>query len=240
MVIAIVLSVITNAPQVVGICRDLPRPATAGRLAVVLACRRSPGCSWLAGDFNGDGKTDLAVVWNDGGLASVDVHLSTGSGFGIQRWQNKAGSYDATQSWLAGDFNHDGKTDLAVVWNDGGLASIDVHLSSGIGFDVARWQDKAGSYDPTHTTQRWFAGDFNSDGYADVAVVWNDGDLASVDVHLERGGSFGIQRWENKAGSFDPTQKWSVGNFTGSNIGTASLANAWNDGGLASVDVHHK
>ena len=81
------------------------------------------------GDFNGDGKDDLAKAFTDNGLASmdVDVHLSTGSGFGIQRWTTRQGGFWDAQQWLAGDFNGDGKDDLAKAFTDAGLASMDVH-----------------------------------------------------------------------------------------------------------------
>ncbi len=85
---------------------------------------------WLSGDFNGDGKDDFAKVFNDGGLASIDVHLSSGSGFSFSRWATRQGGFWDAQKWLSGDFNGDGKDDFAKVFNDGGLASIDVHLSS--------------------------------------------------------------------------------------------------------------
>jgi hypothetical protein len=62
----------------------------------------------LAGDFNGDAKTDiigrnLAGQWQ--------LAQSTGSGFSNKNW----GSWDSGFTWvdvLPGDFNHDGKTDL--------------------------------------------------------------------------------------------------------------------------------
>jgi serralysin len=79
---------------------------------------------WLAGDFNGDGKDDLAKGFNNVDEASIDVHLSNGGGFGMQQWATRQGSFADTQQWLAGD----GKDDLAKAFNDGGLASIDTHI----------------------------------------------------------------------------------------------------------------
>ncbi|MBI3162982.1 MAG: hypothetical protein HYZ23_10745, partial [Chloroflexi bacterium] len=69
-------------------------------------------------DFNGDGKTDAAKAFNDGGIASIDVHLSTGSSFQMVRWATKQGGYSDNQKWFTGDFNGDGKTDVAKVWGD--------------------------------------------------------------------------------------------------------------------------
>jgi len=188
---------------------------------------------WVAGDFNGDGRVDLANIFNDNGLASIDVHLSNGSSFGIARWATQQGGFWDAQKWVAGDFNGDGRTDLANVFNDGGLASIDVHLSSGGGFGIARWATRQGGF---WDAQKWLAGDFNGDGRADLANVFNDGGLASIDVHLSSGSSVGIARWATQQGGFWDTQKWLAGDFNGDR--RADLANVFNDGGLASIDVH--
>ena len=47
--------------------------------------------------------------------------------FGIQRWATRQGGFWDGQQWLAGDFNGDGKDDLAKAFTDAGLASMDVH-----------------------------------------------------------------------------------------------------------------
>ena len=82
---------------------------------------------WVVGDFNGDGKDDMGKAFNDGGLGSIDVHLSIGSGFTMQRWATRQGGFWDTQQWLSGDFNGNGKDEFAKAFNDGGLGSIDVH-----------------------------------------------------------------------------------------------------------------
>jgi len=188
---------------------------------------------WVAGDFNGDGRVDLANIFNDNGLASIDVHLSNGTSFGIARWATQQGGFWDAQKWLAGDFNGDGRTDLANVFNDNGLASIDVHLSTGSSFGIARWATQQGGF---WDAQKWLAGDFNGDGRADLANVFNDNNLASIDVHLSSGSSVGIARWATQQGGFWDAQKWSAGDFNGD--GRADLANVFDDSGLASIDVH--
>ena len=135
---------------------------------------------WLAGDFNGDGKDDVAKVFNDNGLASVDVHVSNGSSFSMQRWATRQGGFWDAQQWVVGDFNGDGKDDLAKAFTDGGLASIDVHLSTGSGFGMQRWATRQGGF---WDAQQWLAGNFNGDGKGDLAKAFNEGGLGSVDVH---------------------------------------------------------
>jgi hypothetical protein len=188
---------------------------------------------WLVGDFNADGKDDLVNVFNDGGLASIDTHLSNGESFAIQRWATGQGGFWDTQKWLGGDFNADGKDDLVNVFNDGGLATIDTHLSNGESFNIQRWATGQGGF---WDTQKWLGGDFNADGKDDLVNVFNDGGLATIDTHLSNGESFNIQRWATGQGGFGDTQKWLVGDFNAD--GKDDLVNIFNDGGLASIDTH--
>lgn len=188
---------------------------------------------WVVGDFNGDGKDDLAKAFNDNGLASIDVHASNGSGFGIQRWGTGQGGFGDSQKWVAGDFDGDGKDDVAKVFNDNGLASIDVHVSNGSSFAIQRWGTGQGAF---WDEQKWMVGDFNGDGKDDLAKVFNDNGLASVDVHVSNGSDFAIQRWATGQGGFGDLQKWVVGDFNGD--GRDDLAKAFNDRGFASIDAH--
>jgi hypothetical protein len=188
---------------------------------------------WLVGDFNGDGRDDMVKAFNDGGLASIDTHVSNGSSFAIQRWETQRGGFWDAQKWLVGDFNGDGRDDLAKAFNDGGLASIDTHVSNGSSFAIQRWETQRGGF---WDAQKWLVGDFNGDGRDDLIKVFNDGGLASIDVHISTGSSFNIQRWGTQQGGFWDAQKWVVGDFNGD--GRDDMAKAFSDNGLASIDVH--
>ena len=188
---------------------------------------------WVSGDFNGDGKDDFAKVFNDGGLASIDVHISNGSSFSMQRWATKQGGFWDAQKWVSGDFNGDGKDDFAKAFNDSGLASIDVHISNGSSFSMQRWATRQGGF---WDAQKWASGDFNGDGKDDFAKAFNDSGLASIDVHISNGSSFSMQRRATRQGGFWDAQKWMSGDFDGN--GKNDFSKAFNDSGLADIDVH--
>ncbi len=76
--------------------------------------------SVAVGDFNGDGKADLAVTDFTGG--AVGVLLGNGNGTFQAVMNNPVGANP--QSVVVGDFNGDGKADLAVTNFYGGNLSV--------------------------------------------------------------------------------------------------------------------
>jgi hypothetical protein len=87
------------------------------------------------GDFNGDGKLDLAVADHDSGDVSVLLNKADGSGAFFPAlayslpWQ---GTGPAPASYVvAADINGDNKTDLAVSSADGTSTSVYAFLSNG-------------------------------------------------------------------------------------------------------------
>ncbi|MBD2412832.1 S8 family serine peptidase [Nostoc calcicola FACHB-3891] len=188
---------------------------------------------WLAGDFNGDGEDDLANVFNDNGRGSIDVYLSNGGSFTIGRWATGQGGFWNDQKWVVGDFNGDGLDDLAKVFSEGGQASIDVHVSNGSSFTIARWATRQGGFS---NEQKWLVGDFNGDGRDDFANVFNEDNQGSIDVYISKNGNFGNARWATRQGGFWNSQKWVAGDFNGD--GLDDLAKVFGDAGQASIDVH--
>ena len=141
------------------------------------------------GDFNGDGKDDV-VAFDRRPAGSVMVALSTGRSFGpAATWQG--GFSGGTAVPAVGDFNGDGKDDIAA-FTRGGTADVYVALSTGHSFArPGPWhgQFAAGSALPA-------VGDVNGDGKADV-IAFDQGGARAVTVALSTGRSFRLapNRW---------------------------------------------
>jgi hypothetical protein len=128
----------------------------------------------VASDFNGDGKVDLAVTNTCGNatscspLASGSVSVLLGAGDGTFTVTSKVlTNYHKPLGIAAGDFNADGKTDLAVV----GLSESSALILPGNGKGV--FGTPIGMNGGASPTAGYVAvGDFNGDGRLDFAENW--------------------------------------------------------------------
>ncbi|MGI5499270.1 FG-GAP-like repeat-containing protein [Lentzea sp. CA-135723] len=183
----------------------------------------------LTGDFNGDGKADVAT-FTRGTTADVFVALSTGSGFAgtSVKWHDNFAFNDEVPA--VGDFNGDGKDDI-VTFTRGSAADVFVALSTGTGFSgtSVKWHD-------------WFAangeipavGDFNGDGKDDIATFTRS-DAGDVYVATSTGSGFAgtSVKWHDKfsfngeiplIGDFNGDGKDDVVTFTRGAAGDAFVA----------------
>ena len=117
----------------------------------------------VTGDFNGDGKMDFAVANNGSapcGVGSVSIWLGNGDGTFTSKPDIPL-SY-CPNNIVAGDFNGDGKIDLAI---SGGTSSTAVLFGNGDG------TFSSSSIAASSTNGLFAAGDFNGDGITDLALV---------------------------------------------------------------------
>jgi hypothetical protein len=178
----------------------------------------------VKGDFNGDGKDDVAMAYNyTGGVMKLWVYLSNGSAFPAGAiWHSNLGGWEADKTrWVSGDFNGDGKSDIAGMYNYGnGTIKWWVYLSNGTGFPTASvWYQNLGGWDWTKSPDI-MAGDFNGDGKTDLAATYDygtpfGGGVMRIWVWLSTGS--GLQNsaeWHYNNGGWDESKaKWSVGDF---------------------------
>ena len=113
----------------------------------------------MTGDFNGDGRLDLAVA----NVGSNDVSVLLGNGNGTFRPQVTYAVGSDPIALVTGDFNGDGRTDLAVA--NFGSNDVSVLLGNGDGTFGSQVTYAVGS-DPIALV----TGDFLGDGRTDLAV----------------------------------------------------------------------
>jgi hypothetical protein len=130
------------------------------------------------GDFNGDGHADLAVA--NEGSNTVTILLGTGTGHFTAEPPIAVGNHPRLVA--VGDFNGDGHADLAVANSGDGTVSILLGTGSG-GFT-----QPAGSPITVGASPRSVAiGDFNGDGFADLAVADSGPSNNTVTILLGNG-----------------------------------------------------
>ena len=118
--------------------------------------------SVAVGDFNGDGKLDLAVANN----LSNTVSILLGNGDGTFTPTLSSPSTGAQPDSIAvGDFNDDGKLDLAVSYFAGG--TVGVFAGNGNG----TFTPYVAPMSPLSSPSLIAVGDFNGDGRLDIAAV---------------------------------------------------------------------
>jgi hypothetical protein len=123
----------------------------------------------VVGDFNNDGRLDVAVANNHDN--TVSVYLGNGDGtFGTA---NTYAVGNRPLGLAAGDFNHDGKLDLVVANNSD--ATVGVLIGNGDG----TFQNEV-TYAAGNGPYAISAGDFDRDGFLDVVVTNGSDNTVSI------------------------------------------------------------
>lgn len=176
------------------------------------------------GDFDGDGDTDLAALYTYGSGAAWHVWLTTGTSFVYQTslgwWKVDSGySTSGVRQSAAGDFNNDGKTDLATLFEYlSGEDRWHVWLSTGSSFDYQTgngwWQQPTGY--SASSLKHAFGGRLDSTGLtatgpADITGLYNTGASgARWHAWLSTGSSFTYQGgagwWDTAAVPYPASQ----------------------------------
>ncbi|NEQ15398.1 MAG: hypothetical protein F6K44_16900, partial [Moorea sp. SIO3E2] len=189
------------------------------------------GDTLISGDFNGDGYDDLAVgtPYEDWGSTTNTgiVNIINGSFFGLTSTGNKFFTQTAFpqggdeagdrfgSSLAAGDFDGDGYDDLAIgapyedLDGNSDVGKVNVLQGSSTGltsFGSQLWEQNnlSGSFNEAFDRfgETLTSGDFNGDGYDDLAIGTPHEDLGSIKdtgiVNIINGSFFGLTSTGNK------------------------------------------
>jgi hypothetical protein len=149
------------------------------------------------GDFNGDGKLDVALAgYTSSTQEVIQIMLGKGDGtFTKGQTINLASNINAI-TITSGDFDGDGKLDLAFGSNT--MNKVFFYKGSGTGTFTSAGSISVGS--STSSMAEVKAGDFNNDGKVDLVVsnfsglyvLWNNGGNFSFSVDQVGSSNFGI------------------------------------------------
>lgn len=190
------------------------------------------------GDVNGDGRDDFLLGESDPAPTSNSVDLYFGDGTGVSgaAWSASIPSsarfgFVGQRTIGTGDFNQDGRPDLAIsaLMNGSVPSSVNIYLGTGGGLWFPSTPSHVLSgpplFDYAHGLMS--AGDFDGDGYPDLAI----GSPLPGSVAIHAGIPFGINPSATSTLTLAPPQ-------SGANFGTAcGTAGDVNGDGLSDVFV---
>lgn len=166
------------------------------------------GATVVAGDFNGDSRTDIALSGVDG-WQTIPVAFSNGDGSfyetngyapNFAAWSHLPGAHV-----LTGDFNGDGRTDLALTGHSA-WDSVPVALSNGDGNFTVRAYAIPSFGGWSAMGARPFVGDFNGDGATDIALT-GPASFVAIPVAYSTGtGNFSVQQYVSSFPGWASTQ----------------------------------
>lgn len=184
----------------------------------------------LSGDFNDDGRQDIALI---GGAWKNKIFLvAYAQGNSTFKVTNQKPGNEEFAKWatrkgvvsLVGDFNNDGRQDIALVGGKwGGKVFMVAYANSDDGFELIHhnysWFAKAASQPGIVS----LVGDFNNDGFEDIALIggtWKNNIL--LVAYANHNGSFEVIDHKNDNAAIKWFPQWA------SKEGVVSLAGDFN------------
>ncbi|WP_159030431.1 FG-GAP-like repeat-containing protein [Streptomyces sp. CB01201] len=205
----------------------------------------SESMSLQSGDFNGDGRDDLAIWYSyaDGSDRLFTLTADVRGGFNppFEGTALPAGWWDVKQSKVVtGDFNGDGRDDIAALYGYGdGTLKMHTFLAGPTGAfqpDLTSWGSTITSWGDWNRTYLQ-AGDFNGDGIDDI-ITWYDYSDGSDAMHTlvatsTRDGKFNAptQAWKSAPGNWDHNHMMiTTGDYNGDGRDDVGAMYGYSDG----------
>jgi hypothetical protein len=181
----------------------------------------------VAGDFNGDGRDDVAAMYGyaSGRVALFTFGANATGGFGapVKSWEAAPGNWTFSRMKLTtGDANGDGRDDVAAMYGyaDGRVALFTFLANPDGGFaaPVKSWETPAGNWTFAHV--KLLGGDFNGDGRDDVGAMYGyaTGRVALFTFLADATGGYAapVRSWETPAGNWTFARaKLATGDYNG-------------------------
>ncbi|MFJ6053462.1 RICIN domain-containing protein [Streptomyces sp. NPDC092307] len=124
-----------------------------------------------SGDFNGDGRADIAAVTADGNLHTFAGRPDGTVEYGRPLWRTD-GSWRGATKIIGGDFNGDGLTDIASVWSGGGLRLYAGRPDGSLAEGKTMWADASTNWNAMLQLDRFRMAGSDRDG---IIAVWGTG-----------------------------------------------------------------
>jgi hypothetical protein len=169
----------------------------------------------VMGDFNGDGKAEPALVYDNGnGTMSIYHWVSDGTSFQpattfVSGFFSLA---DVGDRVAAGDIDGDGKDDIVMAYQLSNGTFSFYTWKGGTTLTVGGIWYTSGAFDLTKVGGRMVLGDFNGDGKAEPALAY------------DLGGTMRIYRWQSDGTSFARTTDYNSGAFSLADVGDRMAA----------------
>jgi len=177
-----------------------------------------------SGDYTGDGRTDLIVVWSDG-----EVTLYTGDGNGGFSGEHriaKSSTWTHARTIAGGDFNNDNASDLMVVWSDGEVTLYTGDGNGGFAGETRMAKPSSTWKDAVQITAGRYSANQSID---DLMVRWADGRV-TLFTDVDGRGFLHQHRLQPPNGTWRHATLLAAGNFTGG--ADWDLVVRWSDGEL--------